>query len=162
MSRRILLLVNEPNPCQKVNAQSTVWVQGRSFVHSFKLINKKSIIKKEKNKRFRSLLLQWRWFTGPVSFWDFYGLCCYGFYGLFCSLEAEAGFWGCTLLSFVSLAFDIAHRSNEHLHAILHHSAYTLRTACWEHSLIRKFLDDIPKTFPENEKLAGQKNMFNI
>lgn len=62
----------------------------------------------------------------------------------------------------MSLAFDIASRSNKHLHTILCFSPYTLRTACWEHKLIRKFLDDVPKIFLENRKLVWQENMFNI
>lgn len=35
-------------------------------------------------------------------------------------------------------------------------------TAFWEHKLIRKFLDVVPKMFLVNRKLVWQANMCNI
>lgn len=64
--------------------------------------------------------------------------------------------------SLFSLLCSVQQTSNKHLYIISYFSPHSLKTAFWEHKLIRKFLDVVPKIFLVNRKLVWQESLCNI
>lgn len=65
----------------------------------------------------------------------------------------------CSLFSLLCL---VQQTSNKHLCIIPYFNPHSLKTAFWEHKLIRKFLDVVPKIFLVNRKLVWQESMCKI